>query len=136
MREERLAASGQVPATASRQKTRRARSACRNPGNVEGGFYFRLRQTGLHYLLRPAAAALRLRQRLARQLLVAVGRVIHEGRDDDGVLLHVGGLDALVDVHVRVVRPAVVLDRILDELEAREPYRVERLMIRAPRIPD
>src|SRR5262245_11012362 len=59
-----------------------------------------------------------LRKRLARQHLIAVGREVHERGDDDGVLAHVLVLDALVDVHVRVVRARAVLDRILDELEA------------------
>ena len=56
-----------------------------------------------------------------------------ERRDDDGVAHHVVGLNALVDVHVRVVRARVVLDRILDELKPRQSDGVERLVIGAAR---
>ena len=62
--------------------------------------------------------------------------LIHERRDDDRVAHHVVRLDPLVDVHVRVVRPRVVLDRILDELKARQPDRVERQVIGAAGVAD
>ena len=49
----------------------------------------------------------------------------------DGGLLHVVGLDAVVDVLVRVVGPGVVLDLVLDELEAGQADAVERLVVGA-----
>src|SRR5262245_311606 len=84
------------------------------------------------WLLRSASpAAGRWRQRLSRQLFVAVGGVVDEGGNDDRVLAHVLFLDALVAVHVGVVRPRVVLHVVLDELESGQAHPIERLVIRA-----
>jgi hypothetical protein len=77
----------------------------------------------------PPSSAGGSRQRLARQPLVAVRRVVDEGRDDHGVLAHILFLDPFVRVHVRVVRARVVLDVVLDELEARQADSIEGLMI-------
>ena len=46
-------------------------------------------------------------------------------------LLHVVVLDPLVRIHVRVVGAGVVLDVVLDELEARQADAVERLVVGA-----
>ncbi len=50
--------------------------------------------------------------------------------------LHVRFLDPLVHVHVRVVRPRVVLDRVLNELESGQADGVERQVIGATRVTD
>src|SRR5882762_6639281 len=63
------------------------------------------------------ARGTRLRERLAREHFVAVGGHVDEGSDDDGHLLHVGLLDALVDIHVGVMRTGVVVHGVLNELE-------------------
>ena len=70
------------------------------------------------------AAAL-FRERLPRQLLVAVRRVVDERRDNDGVLHHVLRRHVLVDVHVGVVRAREVIDVVLHELEAGKAHGVE-----------
>src|SRR5690348_14648815 len=56
-----------------------------------------------------AGGGLRSRQRLARQLLLAIGGLVDEGGDDHRVLAHVRFLDSFVAVHVGVVRAGVVL---------------------------
>src|SRR5207245_309537 len=61
---------------------------------------------------------LRLRQRLARKHFVAVGGHVDERGDDDGHLLHVGFLDAFVNVHVGMMGARIVVQGILDELKA------------------
>src|SRR3954451_20703495 len=77
---------------------------------------------GRHRLRRPG-------QRLARQLLVAHRGVVGEHRGDRRLLHQVVALHAIVDVHVRVVRPRVVLEAILHELESRQADGVERRVI-------
>src|SRR5580692_12925930 len=67
---------------------------------------------------------------------VAVGGQVDEARDDDRHLLHVWFLNALVDVHVGVMRARVVVHGILDELEAREPDGVVRKMVGAAGVAD
>jgi len=66
-----------------------------------------------------------MREGLARQHLVSHGCVV----DEDGFyrrgLLEVAGLEALVDVLVGVVGAGFVVERVLDELEAGDSYRVE-----------
>ena len=78
----------------------------------------------------------RLGKRFAGEHFVAVGGEVDEAGDDDGHLLHVGFLDAFVDVHVGVVRARVVVHRILDELEAGEADGVVRKMIGAAGVTD
>src|SRR5688572_3418839 len=74
------------------------------------------------------------RNRLPRQLLIAVRRQIHEHRHRRGVVLHVIRHQPLVRIHVRVVRARAVGHRILDELEARKAHGVEREVIGATRV--
>src|SRR5262245_8737974 len=57
-------------------------------------------------------------QRLARQLLVAHRGVINKRGHDDRGLLHVFFLNAVKNVHIRVVRARVVFQLILNELKA------------------
>ena len=52
------------------------------------------------------------------------GTVDEEGHDRRG-LLHVCFHDTFVDVHVVVVRPRPVVQRVLDELKSRQSYLVE-----------
>ena len=85
---------------------------------------------------RVPAAGSALGAGLAGQLLVHHGGVVHEGGHDRGGLLHVLGLDAVEDVLVGVVGPGVVLDLILDELEAGQADAVERLVVGAAGVGD
>lgn len=66
-----------------------------------------------------------MRERLAREHLVAHGCVVDEDGFDGGGLLQVGGLQAFVDILVGVVGARFVVERVLDELEARDADRVE-----------
>src|SRR5262245_1035160 len=61
----------------------------------------------------PDIRGARRRRRLPWQLLLHRGGVVHEGSHDHGGLLHVLGLDAVVDVLVRVVGPGFVFDLVL-----------------------
>src|SRR6266571_1815078 len=72
-----------------------------------------------------ATLRLRLGERLAGQHAFTGGRVIYERRDDGRDLHQVAPLDAIVDVHVGVMRARLVLDRVLDELEAWKSHGVE-----------
>src|SRR6185369_17988807 len=83
-----------------------------------------------------SATGLRRRQILAGQFLGAGGSVIDEGRFDDRHLLHVGLLDAVVNIHVGVMGASVVVHRVLDELEAGETHAVEGLVVGAAGVPD
>src|SRR5205814_8259884 len=74
------------------------------------------------------------RRGLARELLVAHGRLVDEGGHDDGGLLHVVLLYALVRVLRRVVRARVVVNRVLYELEAGQADGVEREVVGAARV--
>ena len=68
---------------------------------------------------------------LARQHLRPHGRVPGEAGDDHGRLHQVVALEALVGVEVGVVRAGLVLDLVLDELEARQADPVEGLVVGA-----
>ena len=57
-------------------------------------------------------------QRFPRNHLIAIRSVINKGCDDHCVLHHVGRLDALVHVHVRMVRSRVVFEGILNETKS------------------
>ena len=72
-----------------------------------------------------------MRQRLARQHLVALRRVVEEDRFHGRNLLQVGGLQPLHHVLIRVVRAALVVQRVLDELESRNAYCIEAQVVGA-----
>src|SRR6185436_14712643 len=72
---------------------------------------------------------LRRRKRLARQLLVAHRRFIREHGHDRRVLDHVVALNAIEEVHVRMVRARIVLQPLDQELERRDADVVERHVI-------
>ena len=96
----------------------------------------RRRTSGSRLTSRRGVFRLRFRQRLARQHLGAIGRVVDK-RSDDGRRLHqVAGLDAVVDVHIGVVRARVVVHRVLNELEAGQAHGVERKVVGAAGIAD
>ncbi len=69
-------------------------------------------------------------KRLPWQQFLTIRSEIYECSDHDGVVHHVDLLHPLVDVLAGVMRARAVLDRVLDELEARQPDGVERLVIR------
>src|SRR6266576_3758503 len=72
---------------------------------------------------------LRLGKRFTREQLVSCRRVIHE-RSNNGRGLHqVARLNAIVHIHIGMMRASGVFHRILNELEARESDGVEGLMI-------
>src|SRR5260221_13398283 len=73
---------------------------------------------------------LRLRKRFAREHLIPHGGVVHKRRDDGRGLHQVAQLNAIVHIHVGVMRASGVLHRVLNELKAGEPHGVEGLMIR------
>src|SRR5688572_6717833 len=89
--------------------------------------------TGSPLLLPPRA---RFRQRLARQHLGTRSGVIDKAGHHGGRLLQITALNTIVGIHVGVVCPRLVLDWILNELEARQPDSVEGKMIRACRVAD
>ena len=68
------------------------------------------------------AASLRFRHRLARNHLCPRGRVVDEPRLNRRGLFQVVWLQAVIDVHVGVVRARAILQRILNELEGGQPH--------------
>src|SRR3954454_4824856 len=60
----------------------------------------------------------------AGDYLVALGGVVEEDGFDGGELCEISRLQSLVRIHVRVIGAALVVCRVLDELETREPDRV------------
>src|SRR4051794_26983177 len=67
----------------------------------------------------------------AGQLVGTRGSLINEEGFDDRHLLNIGLLNALVRVHVGVVRASVIVHRVLDELEGGQTDRVVGLVVRA-----
>ena len=72
-----------------------------------------------------------VRERFAREHLVAHGCVVDEDRLDCCGLFQVAGLEVLVDVLIGVVGFGFVVERVLDELEAGDADRVEGEMVGA-----
>src|SRR5580692_77790 len=120
-----------------REKRRRKNSAAFvfSSGPYRALRLLRVRSLGSrHQVLEPGFALLlefRMRQRLAREHLVAHGRVVDEDGLDHRRLCQIFRLQSFVRVHIRVVRTRAVIQRILNELEPRDAHRVERFMIRA-----
>src|SRR5262245_44074266 len=71
----------------------------------------------------------RRRKRLSREQLIAVGGIVGKRRNHDRILNHVFRLDAFVHIHAGVMCARIVLNGILDELEARQSDGIEILMI-------
>src|SRR5271155_2249660 len=87
-----------------------------------------------HRILKRRLALLlefRMRQRLARQHLIAHRSVINKDRFNRGCLRQISWLQPFVGIHVRVMRPRTIVELILNKLEARNAYGVERLVIGA-----
>jgi len=63
--------------------------------------------------------------RLSGEFPVTSGCVLHEECHDRRGLLHILFHDTLIDVHVVVMRPRPVIERILDELKSRQSYFIE-----------
>src|SRR5262245_11040843 len=82
----------------------------------------------------PVSMASLLGHGLAREGSGARRRLIEEGRHDRRGLHQVLALQAIVHVEVRMPRPGAVFDVVLDELEGREPDRVEDLVVRLARV--
>src|SRR6185437_12867609 len=76
------------------------------------------------------------RQRRPRQHLRAVRGHVHERRHNRRVPLHVPRDHMLVGVGARVMRAGLVIERVLDELESRNPVRHETQVVGAARVPD
>src|SRR4029077_1774988 len=75
-----------------------------------------------------------MRQRLTREHLVAHGRVVNKSCFHERGLSEILGLQALVGVHVRMMRARAVIERILDELKTGQNDAAERFVIRAARV--
>src|SRR4051794_15462815 len=108
-------------------------------GHLLAWFFHLLRGSLLswHYMLqRRLALFLRLGmgQRFARQHLVAHRSVVYEDRLDGSRLREIVWLQAFVQIHVGVMRARSVIQRVLNELEARNPDGVKCLVIRASSI--
>ena len=62
--------------------------------------------------------------------------LIDERRQDDRHLFYIVTLNAIKNIHVRVMCALVVLDLVLDKLKSRQADRVKTLMIRSARVGD
>src|ERR1035441_9512470 len=71
------------------------------------------------------------RQLAPRQHFLARGGLVHQGRDHGGCLHQIIGDRVIPGVHVGVVGDGAVVQRVLDELEARQANRCEAQVIRA-----
>src|SRR5262245_38922847 len=72
-----------------------------------------------------------LRQRLAWEEIFTHGSVVNNRGDDGGGLHEVAGFCVVVNVHLGVMGASCVIERVLDELEARKSNGVEREMVGA-----
>src|SRR5579859_6419498 len=68
---------------------------------------------------------------LAREHLIAHRRVIDEVGNNHSDLPQILELHTIVNIHIRVMRARLVLDRVLDELESWNAYCIEREVIRS-----
>ncbi len=76
----------------------------------------------------PTGAA-RLGQFFARKLFVALSGVVYKGGDDGRDLFQVVLAEMIVGIHIGMVGARTVFDLVLDELEAGQPYCIERLVV-------
>ena len=72
---------------------------------------------------------------LARQLVVSHCGLVKERRHYRCSLLHILYLNAIKDIHIAIVRPCVVLNLILDELEAWKPGTIKWKVVGSTGIP-
>src|SRR6266852_5174684 len=68
-------------------------------------------------------------QWLSGQLLIAHRGVVNKRCGDNRRLLQIVGEDVLIDIHVRVRSPSVVLHEIPDELKAGQANRIKGIVI-------
>lgn len=86
---------------------------------------YRIRKFGLlHHRRRPG-----IKQRLARKQLITHGSVVHKDSLNYSGLLQIVWQQRLIYVHVRVVRPRVVIERILYKLKTRNADGIKRKVI-------
>ena len=71
----------------------------------------------------------------AGQHRVTLGGVQEKGGLDDRGLLKVLLVQALEGVEVRVVGPGLIVERVLEERERRQPRPAERLLVATARLP-
>ena len=74
---------------------------------------------------RPLLLEFGVRKRFARKHLIPHSGIVNEDCFYRRSLCKILGLEALVSIHVRVMSSCFVLDRILDELESRNPHCIE-----------
>ncbi len=86
---------------------------------------------GIRHVRDRSGACLRLRQRLARQHLLAHRRMIDERRHDGRGLHEVCLLQPIVHIHIGVMRAGLIFHRVLNELETGQSHGVEGKMIGA-----
>ena len=70
-------------------------------------------------------------QGLAGQQFIAVRRVIDKRGDDDRIPHHIERLNPFVYIHVGMMGPGAVFERVLDEAESGESDRLERRVVGA-----
>src|SRR5262245_26149267 len=73
---------------------------------------------------------------LAWHLLIEHGCIVKKGSHDGRRLFHIVSLNAIEDIHIRMVRACAVFDIVLDELKSRKPDGIEREVIGAACIRD
>ena len=76
------------------------------------------------------------RERPPRKKLRSIGDVVENTRHYDRRLPEIVLQQQRRDVQIRVMRACLVVDRVLDERERRNPYRYERHVVRAARVRD
>ena len=74
--------------------------------------------------------------RFAREHLIAIGSLKDKGRHNCGHLPKVAVLHAIPQIHIAMMGPRVVLERVLNELESRQADGIVREVIGAASIGD
>ena len=69
--------------------------------------------------------------RLAGQHLIPHGGVVDEDRFNERGLRQIFRLESLVGIHIRMMRPRIVIERVLHKLEARDAHSVKTQMVRS-----
>src|SRR5215472_2156065 len=106
-------------------------SVCILGGGVNTSLITRRGAPGGARLLR-----LRLRKWSPGKHLFAIGRMIDKRGHDGRRLREISTLNTVIHVHIGVMRPRPVLQRILNERKSGNTDSVERLMIRPARAPN
>ncbi len=77
-----------------------------------------------------------LRQGLARQHVITVGRVRHKTGHDDGRLHHVTFLHLVIHIQIGMMGAAEIIQFILNELKTGHTNIIKTLVIGAPPYPE